>query len=138
MRAVLALPILVACTGGDTDTGTESPCADRTGGAEIVITVNDETFRFWSTNAAFIDAAQAHYDAGSSQVALFNDLVTGTDCDEQWTFHVDPDAMEWADFAIEVCDGRPSDVEGDQAYWIDQLDQWCPWGPEVTSIDDRR
>ena len=136
MRPFIVLPLLAACTGGEPEPE-PSTCAERTGGAEIVITVTDETFRFWSEDDGFIDAAIAHHDAGSTQVAMFDDLLEDADCDDQWSFHVGP-TMSWADFAIEVCDGRPSDVEGDLTYWIDTVGQWCPWGPEVTSVDDRR
>lgn len=44
----------------------------------------------------------------------------------QWHFPV----SEWglADFAIEVCDGRPyTDVDSDTAYWIGVVGQFCPW-----------
>ena len=35
------------------------------------------------------------------------------------------------DFAVEVCDGRPSMVEADVSYWLDTVGRFCPWGATV-------
>ena len=130
--------ILLGCTGDDTgDTGGDVACADRVQGAEITITITGETFTFWSEDDAFIDEAIDHRDNDTTRVAFFDRVIEGADCDDQWGFHVD-DEMEWADLAIELCDGRPSDVDADLDYWIGSVVSWCPWGPDVTTVDDRR
>jgi len=113
-------------------------CAKRTGGAEITIQVNDQTFKFWSVNPAFIDKAIALRDAKKPATIMFKRLVDETDCDPRWTFHVDPAEMEWPQLTTEVCDGRPSDIEGDKKHWINDVKRWCPWSSLVTSVDDRR
>lgn len=112
--------------------------AKRTSGAEITIQVNDQSFKFWSVNPAFIDKAIALRDAKKPATIMFERLLDETDCDPRWTFHVDPAEMGWPQLTTEVCDGRPSDIEGDKKHWINDVKRWCPWSSLVTSVDDRR
>jgi hypothetical protein len=100
--------------------------------------VGPDTFRFWSTDDAFVDQAEALLASGSTQVPTFEDLRLGTDCDPQWSWHVGPDAMSWSDFTIEVCDALPSYVEADPEGWIASVGRWCPWSAVVAAVDDRR
>jgi hypothetical protein len=44
-----------------------------------------------------------------------------------WTWHLDPAETRFVEAAIEVCDGRPSYVEGLQA----DFPSYCPWGARV-------
>jgi hypothetical protein len=30
-----------------------------------------------------------------------------------------------------LCDGRPSFIEDDLAYWFDSVGRFCPWGAKV-------
>lgn len=115
-----------------------SPCADRDGGALVTLDVVGESFTFWSTDGAFIDSALDDLATGHDMLPLFGQVVEGTDCDAQWSWHVDAAEMSWADFAIELCDARPSYIEANLADWIDQVGQWCPWSGTVTAVDDRR
>jgi len=47
-----------------------------------------------------------------------------------YSWHIDPDSLEFADTAIEVCDGRPSDVEKG----VITSDRYCPWSAKVVAI----
>lgn len=47
-----------------------------------------------------------------------------------WTWHIDPDSLEFADFTTEVCDGLPSFVEDGTL----TSDRFCPWLTEVVSV----
>jgi hypothetical protein len=40
---------------------------------------------------------------------------------------------EWslADVSVEVCDGRPEDIEQDMNYWLNTVGRFCPWGSYV-------
>jgi hypothetical protein len=122
-----------AGTGGDG----QDLCADREGGAEIEIQVNDQMFRFWSTNAAFITQAKEQKGSGEAATASFGKLIDGTDCDTRWSFHVDSSEMAWPDVTTEVCDGRPADIEQDKAYWINNIKRWCPWSTKVLDVQER-
>ncbi len=135
---LLGCPAAPQGRGGVRAAGISSTCANRTGGAEIEIKVNDQTFRFWSVNSAFIEKAIALRDAKKSATIMFKQIVDGADCDPQWTFHINPAEMDWPHFTTEVCDGRPSDIEGDKKHWINDVKRWCPWTSFVTEVTDRR
>jgi len=48
-----------------------------------------------------------------------------------YSWHIDPESLEFADLTIEICDGRPSDVEAGSI----SGDRFCPWEAEVVSVD---
>jgi hypothetical protein len=111
-------------------------CDERADGALITFQIVDETFSVWVTNEEFAEEAKV-YIGTQSRIPAFGDLVEGTDCDPQWSWHVDPDDMSWADLTIELCDGLPSFIEDDLEYWLEGVDSYCPWGAEVLVVDDR-
>ena len=142
-----------ACGAGTYGDGTGSPdprdaldaatnlpvcglCTGRTGGAVITFDIAGESLRVWITNGPFIDRAKQLLAGGGHQIPIFRTLVDGRDCDSQWTWRPDPLNVQWADAAIEACDGRPSSVEADKAYWFSI--GFCPWSAIVTAVDDRR
>ncbi|MBX2803212.1 MAG: hypothetical protein KTR31_36365 [Myxococcales bacterium] len=116
----------------------EGPCEDRVGGALVTLDVAGEGLVVWITNDAFVDVALERIGQPPSQVINFTELRHGTDCDGRYSWHVAPHAVELADFAAEVCDGRPSNVEDDPSYWIDELGQFCPWSAAVVAVSDQR
>ncbi len=48
-----------------------------------------------------------------------------------WDWHFIPGGWSLTDSAIELCDGTPSMVEADLAYWVDRVGSFCPWGAFV-------
>ncbi|HEU5235554.1 MAG TPA: hypothetical protein VFU37_00345, partial [Pyrinomonadaceae bacterium] len=45
-----------------------------------------------------------------------------------WSFHFDPKSINFADFAIELCDNTMEGIESD----LDNIwPQWCPWNGQV-------
>ena len=48
-----------------------------------------------------------------------------------WSWHIDPETLEFADQTIEVCDGLPSFVEDRTV----TSEQFCPWSAEIVAID---
>ena len=63
---------------------------------------------------------------------FINGKIAGGNNDDNlnWNWHFIEDQWELTDFAIEVCDGRPSMVQSDLDYWL-ALGQFCPWGSYV-------
>lgn len=55
---------------------------------------------------------------------------------DPWSWHLDPDSVEFADFTIELCDGCPHMVEDDLDYWIDTVGRYCPWSTELVGRVD--
>jgi hypothetical protein len=49
-----------------------------------------------------------------------------------YTWHIDPDSVDFVDVTTEVCDGLPSDVE----QGIITSEYYCPWAAEVIAIEE--
>lgn len=124
VRAAILLAVLTTVASP----AVASDCGARRGGAFITLGFpGGERMRVWSENDAFIQKASELRRSHQTLIPIFL-LADGTDCNRRWSWHVDPVRMEWAELAIEVCDGRPSDIEADKAYWIHTVGQYCPWG----------
>jgi hypothetical protein len=63
-----------------------------------------------------------------------NGLIVPGDAgvNEGYSWHIDPESLEFADVTTEVCDGLPSDVE----QGILTSDYYCPWAAVVIAIDE--
>ncbi len=124
--AVGALFVLscVSC-GGGTPTG-PSP--------NVIVTfaVASETFRVLLTSAEQIAAAQLAQHSGVMRIPNGR-IVTGTEANTGWSWHLED--VEFAAVSIELCDGRPSDVEREGAAFGGG--RFCPWTAKVVRIDER-
>jgi hypothetical protein len=125
-RSFLALPIaacLLAAACGDSAT---SPSPART----ATIRVADETYRIALTTADQVAAAEAAR-AGRGPRIPNGRLAAGTGVNTGWSWQVVD--VEFADATIELCDGRPSDVE--KAGPSYGGGRYCPWGATITAIE---
>ena len=52
-----------------------------------------------------------------------------------WSWHLDESTVGLAEFTIELCDGIPSFVEADLAYWLGTVGAYCPWSSQIVAID---
>jgi hypothetical protein len=77
--------------------------------------------------------AEAASLVGRGNVRIVNGELRRGDggFNQPWGWHLDPATVHFADLTAEVCDGRPSDVQGDLGYWVDVVGRYCPWGTEV-------
>lgn len=119
--------VLTAC--GDDDGGGSN--ADT---AIVTIRVIDEEYRIELVTPESIENARMLL-AGEEAPSIPNGVVLRDGdggVNEPWSWHIDPESLEWADFTIEVCDGLPSDVEED----IITSENYCPWSAEVIALDD--
>jgi hypothetical protein len=91
-----------------------------------------EEYRIRLTNPAHLDITRRLL-AGEEAPGIPNGLVIRgeTDVNDGYSWHIDPDSLEFADFTTEVCDGLPSDVEAE----LITSDRYCPWAAEVTAIN---
>lgn len=48
-----------------------------------------------------------------------------------WNWHFVANAWRMVEVAVEVCDGRASEVDSDLDYWVDQVGYFCPWSSYV-------
>jgi len=128
MLAVWLSAMLVGCGG---IAPSEQP-APTPGGMVVTVRVADaEEYRIRLTDPDNIDIAQKLL-AGESAPRIPNGRVVRGDPDVNvgYSWHIDPDSVEFADTAIEVCDGRPSDVEKR----VITSDRYCPWSAQLVAI----
>jgi len=48
-----------------------------------------------------------------------------------YRWHLVPESVHMAEFAIELCDGLPSHIEQNLEYWVYSVKRFCPWGGRV-------
>lgn len=129
----LSLAVLVsACSDGDDD----APVTEEPGAKTFAFRLRGfpatEEFRYSSKSQSFIDEARSQLALPEDQRFLFpiGTLAQGDGGhNAPWHWHlVDAGLTE---LAIELCDGTPSMVESDLAYWLDTVGNFCPWAGYV-------
>ena len=120
----LLLTFLLAAAGCGGNSNAPSPTRTAT------IQVSGETYRIALTTPELVAAAQAAR-AGTGPRIPNGRIVMGTDVNTGWTWHVED--VQFADLTIELCDGRPSDVE--RLGTAFGGGRFCPWGASVTAIE---
>jgi hypothetical protein len=119
--ALLASALAIAC---------DSPPTTPSSGALVTFTVAGETFRVALTSADQLAAARAAQNGGRARIPIGR-LVSGTQVNVGWSWHLED--VTFAEAAIELCDGRPSDVE--RAGIQFGAGHFCPWTAVVVRID---
>jgi len=102
------------------------------GGVVVTVRVADaEEYRLRLTDPQDISIAQKLL-AGESAPRIPNGRVVRGEPDVNvgYSWHIDPDSVEFADTTTEICDGRPSDVEKRAI----TSDRYCPWSAKVVAI----
>ena len=126
---------LILCTlAGLTACGNSAMQAPQKEGVVVTFRVADvEEYRIRLTDPADIEIARKLL-AGEEAPHIPNGIVVRGDPDVNvgYTWHIDPESVEFADFTMEVCDGLPSDVEKG----IITSDRYCPWSAKVIAIDE--
>ena len=126
---------LILCTlAGLTACGDPSVQAPQKEGVVATFRVADvEEYRIRLTDPADIEIARKLL-AGEEAPSIPNGIVVRGDPDVNvgYTWHIDPESVEFADITVEVCDGLPSDVEKG----IITSDRYCPWSAKVIAIDE--
>jgi predicted small secreted protein len=123
-------------TGSPSAAVSPSPVASAGGGSGSVIatfrTAGEEEYRILLTDPRDIQIARRLL-AGEEAPAIPNGrIVRGDDggVNTGYSWHIEPDSVEFAELATEICDGRPSDVEARTL----SGDFFCPWSAVVVDI----
>ncbi len=98
--------------------------------AIATITVANETFRVRLTGDNQIAAARAAQAGGRAQIPNGR-IVRGTQVNQGWSWHIED--VEFAESTIELCDGRPSDVEREGPTFGGG--RFCPWTARTVRVD---
>jgi hypothetical protein len=96
----------------------------------VTLSVVNETFRVMLTRADQIQAARRAQAGGRARIPSGR-IVAGTDVNSGWSWHLED--VTFAEAAIELCDGRPSDVEREGIGF--GSGRYCPWAAVITSIE---
>jgi hypothetical protein len=117
--------LLIACA---LTAACDSP-SDPSPSAVVTFDVVGETFRVQLNDAETIAAARAAQAGGPATIPNGR-IVVGAGVNVGWSWHLED--VEFAEVTIELCDGRPSDVE--RAGPSYGGGRYCPWGARITSI----
>jgi len=122
---LLVFTLLINACGGDVASMRPTPAQ------EFVIEVEGEQFRLRTTNPATASALDARRRSGTLGVVVGRVVRGDGGFNTPWSWHLDPVSIEVPQVAIELCDGRPSMVQGDLDYWVDTVRTYCPWAARV-------
>lgn len=122
--ALLMVPMLAAAC----DDGPSAPGPV----ALVTFAVGSETFRTLLTSEAQIEAARAAQSGGPARIPNGR-IVAGAGVNTPWSWHLED--VEFVEATIELCDGRPSDVESGGTGFGGG--RFCPWTARVLSISTR-
>jgi len=120
------LGVFLSATACD-DTNPAAP----TRGAVVTFRVADETFRVLLNGSVQIAAARAAQQGGPARIPNGR-LVSGTQVNTGWSWHLED--VVFAEVTIELCDGRPSDVEREGIVFGGG--RYCPWAATIARIDE--
>jgi hypothetical protein len=108
----------------------ESP-TDPSSVVVVTFRVVDETFRVGLTTKEQVDAARAAQSGGRATIPNGR-IVLGTHVNAGWNWHLED--VAFAESTIELCDGRPSDVERQGTGFGGG--RFCPWSATIVRIDE--
>lgn len=117
-----------------TPTSPANPAASPTGEATAYVAtfaVENEQYRILLTDPADIEVAR-RLMAGEQAPTIPNGLIVRGDAgvNTGYSWHIDPQSIEFVDMTIEVCDGLPSFVEDGTL----EGDRYCPWGARLVDL----
>jgi hypothetical protein len=126
MRAVVITAILSLALACTSSTGPDGESAI------FVIEVVDEQFAIRLEDPTLIAQARRILSGQEQQKIVIGRLATGDGgFNDGWSWHLLPEETEFAEAAIELCDGKPSFVEADLDYWLNTVQFYCPWSAQV-------
>jgi len=92
--------------------------------------VGGEVFHVSLTTADQITAAHAAQRGGAARIPIGR-IVSGSQANTGWSWHLED--LTFAEAAIELCDGRPSDVERQGIGFGGG--RFCPWSAVIIRIE---
>jgi hypothetical protein len=116
---------LMSSCGGDT-VSAPSPTA------LVTFAVQSETFRVSLTNSEQLAAARAAQRGGRARIPIGR-IASGAQVNTGWSWHLEE--LTFAEATIELCDGRPSDVERQGTQFGGG--RFCPWSATIVRIDEQ-
>jgi len=126
-RRLLAAALLLSVVASGCGDGPTPPSET----AVVTFGVAGEAFRVQLVGERQLEAARAAQGGGSARIPNGR-IVPGVGVNSGWSWHLED--LEFVEVAIELCDGRPSDVERQGTQFGGG--RFCPWGARVLAISD--
>lgn len=123
LSAAIFTTVVAAACGDDAPTGPSAASV-------VTLAVGGETFRVALTTAEQIAAARAAQSGASARIPIGR-VVAGAQVNTGWSWHLED--VTFVEVAIELCDGRPSDVERAGVQFGGG--RFCPWSATIVRID---
>jgi hypothetical protein len=101
----------------------------------VIEVAGEEQFRLLLEDPEKIAEAKRFMESGRVGVIAGRLAAGDGGFNAPFSWHLVPASVEFPDVAIEVCDGRPSDVEADLDYWLNTVQQFCPWSAQIIAQD---
>lgn len=146
---IVGIAAITACAAPITPTAmpptavpTAAPTANPlAGGVLAEFELNDQTFHIWVTNPQTIQQLLDLRDGKSDAKIPSGRILNGAgvaNYNAPWTWHLDPEDIEMAEFTIEVCDAEPKYVEANVQEFVNVVKRYCPWAANFVSLTDYR
>ena len=133
----LNIATFLALLLGSTCTTSEAP--ELRGGVQATFEVQGERFSVFITNEDAIDQVFALSKGESEARIPSGRLLRGqVSYNKPWHWHMDSQDIVMAEVTMELCDGRPSDIENNLDYWTGTVGRFCPWSAQLVALNDFR
>lgn len=136
-RTILITAALIALLFGFSCSTPEG--SELRGGVLATFDVQGERYSIFIMNSETIEQVVALSKGQSDARIPSGRLLRGqVSYSKPWHWHIDSQDIAMAEVTIELCDGRPSDLENNLDYWIDTVGRFCPWSARLMELKDYR
>ncbi len=127
-RTAVALSLFLAAGYAGCDSSSPTAPSER---ALVTFQVGGEQFRVRLNSKDQVDAARRAQQGGTARIPNGR-IIMGTGENANWSWHLED--LTFVEVTIELCDGRPSDVERGGAQFGGG--RYCPWNATIVSIGE--
>lgn len=100
--------------------------------AVVTWKVTGETFRTYLNGSEDIAAVKRAIREHASAGIPLGSIYRGTQVNTGHRWHLRN--VRLVEATIELCDGRPSDLDSNLTYWVDTVKRYCPWGAKPVTL----
>ena len=129
-RAIAPITLLLLGLAGCSGAGDPSAAPEAPGVATFEI--EGQRFRIELSIPELVRHAKRLLEGEDVAAIPVGRIVRGDpSVNEPWSWHIDPQTLEFADLTTEVCDGLPEFVEDGTL----TSDTYCPWLAKVVAVE---